>query len=64
MIGDTCLITLSLLGVSALFTAHPSIFHFVRLAGAGYLIFLGLQAIITRPIEGLRAPQESTLSLR
>ncbi len=64
MIGDACLITLSLLGVSALFTAHPSIFHFVRLAGAGYLIFLGLQAIITTPKERSVAPKDSILSLR
>ncbi len=48
MLGDTCLITLSLLGISALFMTHPSLFHAVRLIGAGYLIFLGLQSIFTR----------------
>lgn len=48
MVGDTCLIALSLLGVSALFVANPSLFHVIRLAGAAYLIFLGLQSIFAR----------------
>jgi leucine efflux protein len=62
MVGDACLIFLSLLGVSALFLAHPSLFHVIRLAGAGYLIFLGLQSIFARPkrgsdaLEGHRLP--------
>ncbi len=51
MAGDTCLIALSLLGVSAIFHAHPSLFHTVRLAGAAYLVVLGLQAIFTGPEE-------------
>ena len=51
VLGDSCLILLSLLGVSALFSAHPALFHTVRLAGAGYLIFLGLQAILVKPKE-------------
>lgn len=49
MVGDGCLIVLSLLGVSALFLAHPSLFQVVRVAGAGYLIFVGLQAILAKP---------------
>ena len=46
MVGDACLIALSLLGVAALFLAHPSLFQAVRVAGACYLIFLGLQSIL------------------
>jgi leucine efflux protein len=49
--GDTCLITLSLLGVSTLLRMQPVLFHTMRLAGAAYLIFLGLQAILARPKE-------------
>jgi leucine efflux protein len=49
MAGDACLIALSLLGVSALFRAHPSLFHAIRLVGAGYLIWLGLQSILAKP---------------
>ena len=45
MLGDSCLIALSLLGVSALLQANPLLFHVIRLAGAGYLIYLGLQAL-------------------
>jgi leucine efflux protein len=51
MVGDGCLIVLSLLGVSALFLAHPSLFEVIRLAGAGYLIFVGLQAILAKPAQ-------------
>lgn len=49
MVGDACLIVLSLIGVSALFRAHPSLFHVIRFVGAGYLIFLGIQSIFAAP---------------
>lgn len=48
MVGDTCLVALSLLGVSALFLAHPPLFQVIRLVGVGYLIFLGLQLILAK----------------
>jgi len=48
MVGDTCLIMLSVLGVSAIFYAYPSIFHVVRLAGAVYLTFLGLKLVFRK----------------
>lgn len=48
MVGDTCLIVLSLLGVSALFRAHPSVFQAFRLAGACYLAFLGLRLVFRK----------------
>ena len=48
MVGDTCLIVLSLLGASALFRAHPSLFHIVRFVGATYLFFLGVQMIFSK----------------
>ena len=64
MVGDTCLIVLSLLGVSALFRAQPSLFHVIRLAGAGYLIFLGLQSIFTRSKEKSDAEQRHSLPFR
>ena len=64
MLGDTCLIALSLLGISALFTTHPSLFHTVRLIGAGYLIFLGLQSIFTKKKNKSAVFQNSVLSLQ
>jgi leucine efflux protein len=64
MVGDTCLILLSLVGVSALFLAHPSLFHVIRLAGASYLIFLGLQSIFARPKRGKDAAQAHCLPFR
>ncbi len=51
MLGDTCLIILSLVGVSALFTAYPALFHTLRLIGACYLIVLGIQALLARTGE-------------
>jgi leucine efflux protein len=64
MVGDTCLIGLSLLGVSALFLAHPSLFHVIRLLGAGYLIFLGLQSILTKPGKKPEIEQGGSPSFR
>lgn len=49
MAGDTCLIVLSLLGVSALFLVYPPLFHIIRFAGAAYLIFLGIRLLLLRP---------------
>ena len=45
MAGDTCLIVLSVLGLSALFHAYPSLFFILKLSGSGYLVFLGLRII-------------------
>jgi leucine efflux protein len=57
MLGDTCLIVLSVLGVSALFRAYPSVFHLFRLAGAGYLFFLGARLLLRKPgTEPFRLP--------
>jgi threonine/homoserine/homoserine lactone efflux protein len=41
--------TLSAVGVSALVAASPVAFDVLRYAGAGYLLWLGLQALRTRP---------------
>lgn len=64
MLGDTCLILLSLVGISALFNAHPLLYHAVRLAGAGYLVFLGLQTIFSQGNKQTDDPQKSVLSAR
>ena len=64
MIGDLCLIFLSLVGVSALFRAYPSLFHIIRLFGAGYLIFLGLQSIFLKPEQGSERMQSNGLPFR
>jgi len=64
MVGDACLILLSLLGVSALFLAHPPLFHVIRLAGAGYLIFLGLQFVFSRREKKSDSEQGDSLPFR
>jgi leucine efflux protein len=64
MAGDACLIVLSLLGVSALFLAHPPLFHVIRLAGAGYLIFLGLQFVFSRGKKKSDSEQGDSLPFR
>jgi leucine efflux protein len=64
MVGDACLIVLSLLGISALFTAYPSLFHIIRLAGAGYLILLGIQSFLVKPKRHSPHSQNGVLSFR
>jgi leucine efflux protein len=64
MVGDACLIVLSLLGVSALFLAHRPLFHVIRLAGATYLIFLGLQLVFARPKKKPGSEQDYSLPFR
>jgi leucine efflux protein len=59
MLGDTCLILLSFFGVSALFAAHPSLFHVVRLLGAGYLIGMGVLSLF-RPANNTAEPSEGS----
>lgn len=64
MVGDMCLIALSLLGASALFLAHPSVFHVVRFSGAAYLVFLGLQSIFAKPGKRPDVEQANSLPFR
>lgn len=59
MLGDTCIILLSFFGVSALFAAHPSLFHVVRLLGAGYLIYLGILSLF-RPVAKERTSSDGS----
>lgn len=59
MLGDTCLILLSFFGVSALFAAHPSLFHVVRILGAGYLIYLGILSLF-RPVGKAMEPSDAS----
>jgi len=64
MTGDACLILLSLVGASAVFLAHPYLFNLVRLVGAGYLIFLGLQSLFSKQRQTPDAPQPHGLPFR
>ncbi len=57
MLGDTCLILFSFFGVSALFAAHSSLFHTVRILGAGYLIGLGVLSLF-RPADKREGPAD------
>lgn len=59
MLGDTLLIILSLMGLSALFTAYPPLFHAVRFAGAGYLILVGVQSLLTKGGRKPAVPQRT-----
>ena len=64
MIGDACCILLSLLGVSALLSAYPSLFHAIRLTGAGYLIFLGVQSLFAGSEKQAQRSRDSILTFR
>ena len=43
--GNTLWYVICVTGLGALVTASPNLFHAIRLAGAAYLVFLGLSAI-------------------
>ncbi|HEY1877185.1 MAG TPA: LysE family translocator [Rhizomicrobium sp.] len=43
--GNTLWYAICVTGLGALVTASPSIFHFIRLLGAAYLVWLGMSAI-------------------
>ncbi len=45
MVGDWCLILLSLAGVAAFLAAWPALFHILRLLGALYLVLLGWRSL-------------------
>ncbi|HEY4254283.1 MAG TPA: LysE family translocator [Roseomonas sp.] len=45
MAGALCHVTAAALGVAALVATHPALFTTLRLAGAAYLLWLGVQAI-------------------
>ncbi len=64
MLGDTCLIALSLLGVSAILRACPVLFHGIRLIGAGYLIYLGMKAIFSKQESENQTQHNPVLSMR
>lgn len=64
MAGDAILILLSLLGISALFAAGPSLFHAVRLVGSCYLIVLGIQLFLSVPKNKAAHPEERALSFK
>jgi len=64
MIGDTCCILLSLLGVSALLITYPSLLHTIRLIGAGYLIFLGVQSFFAGSEKQAQRSRNSILTFR
>ncbi|MFT8246282.1 LysE family translocator [Roseomonas sp. BN140053] len=45
LLGALCHVALAALGVAAVIAAEPALFSALRLAGAAYLIWLGLQAL-------------------
>ncbi|WP_305806397.1 leucine efflux protein LeuE [Stenotrophomonas sp. YIM B06876] len=58
MLGDQILIALAALGVAALLQAHPLLFAALRYAGAGYLLWVGLQLLRTPRPDAAIAPQQ------
>jgi hypothetical protein len=57
-------ITLAAVGLSAFFAAAPTAFTALRLAGAGYLVYLGVQAIRHRGRERVEQAGASGVSGR
>ncbi|WP_171013514.1 LysE family transporter [Chitinivorax sp. B] len=55
-VGDATLMTLAALGVAALLKSYPIAFELVKYAGAGYLVWLGIQAWLARGGEVVAVP--------
>ncbi|MEJ5865913.1 LysE family transporter [Pseudomonas farsensis] len=49
ILGDQVLMWLAVAGVAALLAAYPAAFHVVQWAGAGYLAWLGLRMVLSKP---------------
>ncbi|GAA5785891.1 leucine efflux protein [Chitiniphilus shinanonensis] len=56
-VGDLVLMTAAALGVASLMHAYPVAFDLVRYAGAAYLGWLGLKALLLRKGPAATAPQ-------
>ncbi|QXH48918.1 LysE family transporter [Pseudomonas xanthosomatis] len=59
ILGDQVLMWLAVAGVATLLAAYPAAFHVVQWAGAGYLAWLGLRMVLSKPGT---APRESAMS--
>lgn len=62
-LGDCTVMTLSLLGLGALLHASAGLFTVVKLAGACYLIWLGLQMMLRKPGKASGSPSRSPVEL-
>lgn len=51
---------LSIVGLAAVITASPALFHGLQWAGAGYLAWLGLRGLMARPGEAGELPEIPT----
>jgi len=59
-LGGLCHVAAAAAGLSVIFTHSPTLFLIVKLAGAGYLIWLGIQMIRNRSLD--RVPVLATKS--
>ena len=49
ILGDQVLLWLAVAGVATLLAAYPAAFHVVQWAGAGYLAYLGIRMLLSKP---------------
>jgi threonine/homoserine/homoserine lactone efflux protein len=59
-IARGCHVALAALGLAALFKAAPWTFDVVRLAGAAYLLWIGIQCLRTKMLPSLNSADTST----
>jgi threonine/homoserine/homoserine lactone efflux protein len=59
-----CHVALAALGLAALFKAAPWTFDVVRMAGAAYLLWIGIQCLRTTMLPNLNGAAESTGQIR
>ncbi len=56
--GDAILMTLAILGAATLVQGYPNLFNLIKIAGALYLVWLGLQLLLS--LRQRRLPDESS----
>ena len=59
-IARACHVALAALGLAALFKAAPWTFDVVRLAGAAYLLWIGVQCLRTTLLPNLNGTHQTT----
>ena len=56
VLGDGACLVASVAGVGALIVAFPQLGHVIKFVGAGYLIYLGIDSLRSKPDDGSTEP--------
>lgn len=51
-------VLLSIVGLAALISETPTLYHAIRWLGSAYLVYMGLTYLLTKPLNSAAAPQQ------